>query len=353
MISIEENNNQASPIIKWIENPDLLWISYEKEIPNNFRGVTIKVTLDENGHIKVDSTTNEIPDPSTIYAYLPITEVYKAPDLGYFPNYIDISPEQRFYYLNWLRNVEEKINIGYVFLYYYGLERHLLIGNFEKAFNEIIRLRNVHKNKSFQTYSESALIYSCIMNKRPDLLVTLYEKTEISGFSNAQFMLARELGLDLSPENLILIFKKAFIKSRNALKDNPALWKECIDFALTKQYNKNSFSIKEYGIKSVKKTNDTRFANYSFPYDIQHIKITDFYQSRSIMKELETVFNISYDEYKKRKFYNRKLSNSNKIIEYYENEIKENTIERYNRLLIRNYISNNEFDTLYDKINYK
>lgn len=350
MICIGENNNQALPIIKGIENPDLLWVSYEKEIPSTYRGVIIKVTIDENGHIQVDSATNKIPDPSTIYVYLPIIDVYKSPDLDYFPNYISMSPEQRFYYLNWLRNVEEQINIGYVFLYYYGLERHLLIGNFEKAFNEIIRLRNIHKNKSFQQYSEIALIYSCIMNKRPDLLVTLHEKTEISGFSNAQFTLARELGFDLSPENLILIFKKAFTKSKNAIKDNPALFVECVNFALTKIYGKNSLSIKEYRIKSVKKTRDARFANYSFPDDIRFITITDFYQSRSIMKDMESVFNISYDEYKKRKSYNKKLSNSTTVIEYSESETKEYTVERYDRLLKRNYISNNEFDILFDNV---
>jgi hypothetical protein len=349
MINLDENNIQALPIIKGIENPDLLFISYSKELPKNYRNISISITFGVDG-IKVGN--NLIPDPSTIYACLPIDNIHTARNLSldYYPNYIDMLPEQRFYYLNWLRNVEEKIDIGYVFLYYYGLERNLLIGNFEKAFNEIIRLRNIHKNRSFQQYTENALIYSCIMNKRPDLLIDLHEKTEISCFLNAQFMLAKELGLDLSAENLLLVFKKAFVKSRNALKENPSLLLECVNFALIKKYNKKSFSIKEYRTKSIKKTLETRFANYSFPRDIQHITITDFYQSRSLMKDMESIFDIAYDEYRKRKLRNRKLINPNKLIEYFENETKSSTIERYDRLLIKNYISDNEFNTLIDKI---
>jgi len=82
---------------------------------------------------------------------LPIKEPTR-PDsvepLGYYPSYAALRPEQRWVYLNWLRNVTEEVNIGYVFIYYYGLERQLLTGKFDRAFDEILKLREYHQNKS-------------------------------------------------------------------------------------------------------------------------------------------------------------------------------------------------------------
>ena len=125
-----------------LENQDLLFVSYDKNIPETGHGARIiyNISIDENGKVNVNSTNDEKPDPSTIYVHLPIKQPNGETELlPYWPHYIDISPEQRFVYLNWLRNIEQPIDMGYIFLYYYGLEKHLLIGNFEKAFNSTLR----------------------------------------------------------------------------------------------------------------------------------------------------------------------------------------------------------------------
>ena len=62
-------------------------------------------------------------------------------DIGYYPSYKNLKAENRYVYLNWLRDVTAPIPIGYVFIFYYGLERHLLFGKFEQAFDMIVKLR--------------------------------------------------------------------------------------------------------------------------------------------------------------------------------------------------------------------
>lgn len=51
-----------------------------------------------------------------------------APDLGYWPSYSAIQPSNRAVYLQWLANgrFDPQIGIGYVFLFFYGLERRAL-----------------------------------------------------------------------------------------------------------------------------------------------------------------------------------------------------------------------------------
>jgi len=57
--------------------------------------------------------------------------VQEPSDLGlverpsYYTSYEKLTPEQRWVYLDWLGNVDKEIDIGYVFIFYYGLERHL------------------------------------------------------------------------------------------------------------------------------------------------------------------------------------------------------------------------------------
>lgn len=346
------NNNKIAtsssiaPFVNEIENKDLLYISFDKNIPHTYRGFTINIRLDANGNLIYDSKTNEIPDPSTIYVYLPIAEDYIVDSLPYWPHYIDISPGQRFAYLNWLRDIDNPIDAGYVFLYYYGLERHLLIGNFEKAFNQIIRLRNNHKNKSFQKYSENALIHSCIMRNRVDMLLNLHEKTEISGFSNAQFLLAYNLKLDLSAQNLIQVFYKAFNLSRKPIKENLVLIEECTKSALLSKYDKEHFPIKDYDIRKTKTIVETRFANHSFPKEIQNVEITDFYQCKPLMTDIEHIFKLSYEKYKEKVAFERKKLSSNKTDEEIRQSKIKRDISRYKKLLSEKKITQEEFDVL-------
>ena len=217
-----------------------------------------------------------------------------------------MSPQQRFRYLNWLKNIDNPIEDGYVLLYYYGLERHLLVGNFEIAFHQIIRLRKVHKNRSFQLISEMALIHSGIFRERLDMLVDLHEKTEITGFSNTHLWLAHTLKQDISVERLLIMFHRAFKLSHKPLKENYRLLEDCTREILNDTYGNDGFPIKEYDISHLKTIVENRYANYTFPNEIKIVDVPDFFQCNLFMTDVEYIFRLSYEKYKKQRALERK-----------------------------------------------
>jgi len=335
--------------LKEIENKDLLYISYDENIPRSPRGLFVSFTISSDGHIESSADGRDINDPSTIYIHLPISEDYSVPSLSYWPSYIDLTPGQRFIYLNWLRNVDFPVDIGYVFLYYYGLERQLLIGNFDKAFEQIIRLRNIHKNKSFLNYSENALIHSCIMRDRLDMLLDLHKRTEISGFSNAQLLLAYNLKLDLTPHNLADIMWRSFTLSRKALKENRAIFEQLISEVLTTKYGAGTFPIGNYDISKTRVVSESRFCNYSFPKEIQNVEITDFYQCKALMSDVELIFKLAYDKYKLRIAAERKANTTKKTEEEIEDGRLKKNSSRYKKLLNDKNITLEEYELLIEK----
>ena len=95
-------------------------------------------------------------DPS-----LPIGPAEKATALGYWPSYGDITAACRSVYLQWLSDGRRRpeTDIGYVFLFFYGLERRLLVDRpaaqeASALIAEIHRLRSIYgANNSFEGYS--------------------------------------------------------------------------------------------------------------------------------------------------------------------------------------------------------
>ena len=114
------------------------------------------------------------PDPALIDPGLPADA--RAPDyagaqMGYWPSYSSISPACRAAYLLWLLDGRRAPGayIGYVFLYFYGLERRLLVDSQSSAaaraerpalVREIGRLLQVYgANDSFSGYAGDLLRY--------------------------------------------------------------------------------------------------------------------------------------------------------------------------------------------------
>ena len=89
---------------------------------------------------------------------------------GYWPRYDDISPTARRAYLTWLAGGRQdpSADVGYVFLFFYGLERRVLVDAKTDAaaraevpaiMGEVERLRTIYSNRSFQSYTKSFLEY--------------------------------------------------------------------------------------------------------------------------------------------------------------------------------------------------
>ena len=107
-------------------------------------------------------------DPSQIDRALPVKESTAAEPLPYWPSYDQLSPQQRYLYLSWLAFGRQSLPVedGYLFIYYYGLERRALIDQADHGLviSEILRLKQIHAAKSggrgsFQNYSSGLLWY--------------------------------------------------------------------------------------------------------------------------------------------------------------------------------------------------
>lgn len=288
-----------SDFVESVDYADMLWVSYEREIPKNYSGIEYRWRLDENGEIEIVSELIRKPDPSTIWVHLPIRKP-SAPvaRLSYFPHYIDLSPEERHTYLTWLKDIDKPIDIGYVFLLFYGLEKHLLMGDIERAINLIERLIRHHKNKSFQTYARNAIIHSCIMRDRLDILATRDDFCDVELVNNTQLLLLHRLGLGISPEQLMYIFKKLYPKCRKAVRDDRMnLIKEVVS-VLNEDFGTSSLVISDLDVSHSDTTVEVRFCNYTFPHEVRFVEVTDFYNLPSFLNRLGNVFEKSYERYK-------------------------------------------------------
>jgi hypothetical protein len=123
----------------------------------------------------------------------PSKEVAESADfrdklMGYWPNYSEISAEARRAYLNWLTDgkSDPSAYIGYVFLYFYGLERRIVIDCKSIANNEteIIEITNELQrllavfgkgSKSFKRYAEGLLDWISINYTKNRMYNTLSE----------------------------------------------------------------------------------------------------------------------------------------------------------------------------------
>lgn len=109
-------------------------------------------------------TLDAMPDASVIETGLPVARRRSGavPDLPYWPSYRAATPEQRAVYWDWLlsgRN-DPQIPVGYVFIYFYGLERRALVDqqDFAAIADEVLRLSKVYEqSRSFVRYANGLL----------------------------------------------------------------------------------------------------------------------------------------------------------------------------------------------------
>jgi len=113
---------------------------------------------------------------------------YEDGSLGYWPKYISLTPKGRGAYISWLSGPrsDPKTPLGYVFIYFYGLERRITVDSivekvddleFRSIFSELLRLKSVYGvSRSFSRYCTRLIEIMLLL--RPD--VVSYPELELA-----------------------------------------------------------------------------------------------------------------------------------------------------------------------------
>jgi len=214
----------------------------------------------------------------------------------YFPTYIGLTPEQKWVYLKLLSNpYDTNIDIGFVFILYYGLERHLLEGNFESAFKVILKLRDAHANKSFQSYSANALVLTSMLHKRGDLafeFIKSLDKDFELAFSDNLFIICYfSFDIPLKARDLMRMAKTFEFTNTSYIKNQHNLFEECLHSVMETEIGSSELDIKRYVTKTELqkiRTEEVRiFANTSiidkvFPVPL----VSDVFQLKKVINQL-------------------------------------------------------------------
>ena len=205
------------------------------------------------------------------------TPIFPAPGLSYFPSYKDLCPEARGNYLHWLRDITQPIDIGYVFIFYYGLERHLFNCSSKsiEAFETIELLRKHHTNLSFQSYSRTALIGAAIKLGRKDLLerALLNEQYYLDNFTIACYSL---LNIPLTANDLISISSQVGFTNKRYIKQQPTLFVNCLKDKLREKFGIDGFIIGKSYLSESNKVKQRLAANIS----LEDLAVIDVYGIR-------------------------------------------------------------------------
>ena len=252
----------------------LLWITDENTSKMS-SPMSPKISINMNdGTIKTDFGRNFYGEPSLIWTGLsiePNNELETQP--MYFPSYSTLSPKHRYQYLNWLKDVTQETNLSYVFLYYYGLERHMLVGDYDKSVDEILRLLQYHNKGSFKGYATSALIAASAYKKRPDIAekapVLLQETT------NESLILRKLAGKSLSAKDIISLSSRVGYSNKRYIKLYPDLFEKELQKMIYNYETDEGNILDLVNISNLPKRSNIFFANLSLPDKIRTIEIPD------------------------------------------------------------------------------
>ncbi len=241
-------------------------------------------------------TTSYSTEPSLISSQdkiaKPILSDIEPP--GYYPSYERLTPNQRYIYLQWLKNIDSEIDISYVFIFYYGLERHLFTGNFTKAWETINRLRKHHKNNSFIHYSTDALIASCIVHNRADLFVQLLQNLDDIDdivVSDLYLLAKHKLDGEITSKEIMKIASKVGFKNNRYLKNYEQIFENELTKIIISRFNKANIELSNIDLHKCPQKTVMIMANYSIDTNQRMVElpsIIDNEEFKTLLNELLT-----------------------------------------------------------------
>ena len=220
----------------------------------------------------------------------------------YYPEYSQLSPEQRWIYLNWLKNIDSEINIGYVFIFYYGLERHLFFGDYEAAFDIALKLRMIHRNNSFLSYSSSAMIMACVLNNRGDLFLKLLNninELDCMNVSPLYLLAKRALHMELFAPEIISLAKKVEFKNNTYIRDYRSIFQIHLENLLSNIDKQGGLDLVQYSPNESPLSREVISANFSLPSNQRCLEVPDISQHAEFKNTVQALLKQTHENVKK------------------------------------------------------
>lgn len=268
---------------------DLLWF-FNGPYKNIERGTQ---TFD-NGFYSFEISFQS--EPSAINVHLPVVEGTTDQKIGYYPTYDKLTSVERFTYLKWLQDISQSIDISYVFIFYYGLERFLFTEKIEQAVEMIFELKKYHsENQSFNSYSNDAILIAAMMAERPDWIARLNPRclsaplyATIKGAVTKCF----------STHEIILFSKKVGWTNQRYIKNEPQKFEANLAICLKEKFGTIQFMIQEEQYKEVSDSITIFLANYSLSQESRFSELPDILSHPDIQSSLYSLLQEAHERTK-------------------------------------------------------
>ncbi|MFO1044489.1 MAG: TerB N-terminal domain-containing protein [Planctomycetaceae bacterium] len=199
----------------------------------------------------VEGMLREPYDASLIESGLPVAKRDHGIDgeLPYWPTYRGATPEQRLRYLTWLNNgrCQPNIEIGYVFIYFYGLERRVLVDgcDHQVVLREVLRLLPIYRsNNSFRRYASNFIWTIVVMGANritlsTDVLSQVIQETSYWNEENLSALLSNYCtqGIPLPKELAFLVAEHDQRTPRSVVvRRHPERFRELFEHRYSEQF---------------------------------------------------------------------------------------------------------------------
>lgn len=154
---------QPAPQPAQLGEPPTRWITGPERVEIAGQSFTLELTYFGKAKDRYAwPSHNSLIDPT-----LAVADEGTWDDLGYWPNYTQMSPSQRRSYLDWLANgrSDPTTPIGFVFVFFYGLERRLALDHADadaaSILAELGRLHAIYgASRSFDRYATNLIEFA-------------------------------------------------------------------------------------------------------------------------------------------------------------------------------------------------
>lgn len=278
----------------------LVWTTNESTSKIEQAGsMNLVVTISDEGVDINEKENGFFAEPSLIWTRLPVQSNTELETRAmYWPAYSRLNPETRYQYLRWLQDITQPTNLSYVFLYFYGLERHLLVGDYDGAVEEILRLVKHHTQDSFRRYAASALTVASIAKNRTDII------------DRAPFLLQEEIdatmalrvlkGTSMTPDDIISIASRVGFTNKRYIKLHPELFKKELQRLIHEFESKYGKLLSVFKLEEFSLTKVSVFANLSIPEKVSTIKVPQILDNKRFQEGIKSLLSQAHERVKKR-----------------------------------------------------